>query len=52
MTKLIGNTVILLAGSILMIGGLLAVGLLCIGAFLIVMMKRLTLGRNVAARNC
>jgi hypothetical protein len=51
MAKLIGNIVTLLAGSILMIGVLFAVGLLFVGAFLIVMTRRLTPGHSVQGSN-
>jgi hypothetical protein len=41
MMKLIGNAAILVAGSILMIGGLIAVAVLFLGATLIVLLQKL-----------
>ncbi len=42
MKKLIGNTAILVAGSILMIGGMIAVAVLFLGATLIVLLRKLS----------
>lgn len=47
--KLIENTVILVAGSILIIGGLVAVSVLFIGAVLMVAFRRLNPRRAFAA---
>ncbi len=42
MKKLIGNTAILVAGSILMIGGMIAVAVLFLGATVIVVRRKLS----------
>jgi hypothetical protein len=41
MAKLIGNAAILLAGCLLMIAGLIAVGIILVGATSIVLVRRL-----------
>jgi len=42
MTKPAGNITILVAGSILMIGGLIAVAVLFLGSTVIVLLRRMT----------
>jgi len=42
MIKLAGNITILAAGSILMIGGLIAVAVLFLGATVVVLLRRMT----------
>jgi hypothetical protein len=48
MTKLFGNFLILTAGSILIIGGLIAVAILFLGATAIVLVQRITPHRTLA----
>ena len=41
-SNLIGNIVITLAGGLLMLGGLIGVAIVCVYAFALVMVRRLT----------
>jgi drug/metabolite transporter (DMT)-like permease len=45
--RVIGNAAIMLAGSILMLGIVLAVGILFLAALAIVLLRRITAGRNM-----
>jgi hypothetical protein len=46
---MIGNAVTLLVGAILIMAGLIAVGILCSAAFLVVMLRRLNPGHALPA---